>query len=69
MVTTPKVNLGKDLGPMQLIKHIIQSRNGESILDDVVCGPRTHIHEVPSIVGTKGQELKKDSTSLGCAHG
>jgi len=50
-IATSKVNFGKDLGPMQLIKRIIQSRNRKSILDgDVVYGPRMNTHALSAIL-------------------
>jgi len=50
VIATPEVNFREDLGPIQLIKHIIQPRNRDSILDgDVVYGPRINTH-TPSAV-------------------
>ena len=51
MIATPEVNFGKDLGPIQLIKHIIQSRNRESILDgDVIYDPRINTYTLSAIL-------------------
>jgi len=51
MITTSKVNLGKDLGPMQLIKHVTQLWDRKSVLDgDIVAGPRIHTYSPCTIL-------------------
>jgi len=51
MITTSKVNFGKDLGPMQLFKHVVQSWNRKPVLDgDIVDDPRIHTHPPRTIL-------------------
>jgi len=51
MITTLKVNLGKDLGPMHLIKHVIQTWDGELVLDgDIIDGLKIHTYILCTIL-------------------
>ena len=60
MVPTSAVNFKEELGPMQFIKHIIQSGNGESILaGNVVCDPRINA-QMPSPIFLRDQKAETE---------